>query len=429
MNPIEHIYQLYRTGAGICTDTRKLQTGDIFFALKGPNFNANKFAAQAVEGGAQVAVVDEDHGFAGEQYIMVADVLSFLQQLATHHRRQLNIPVIGIAGSNGKTTTKELMHAILSSQYKTFSTPGNFNNEIGVPLALLMIAPDTKAAVIEMGARHMGEIDELCRIAEPNYGLVTNTGKDHLETFKTIENTRKTNAELYKYLAETDGTALVNNRYDDLLAEAADVVNIKTYGTAGANYSGSLISAFPFLKVAYNSDGHTVELQTQLVGKYNFENVMAAVAVGKLLNVADNNIKQAVEAYAPSNNRSQLRKIGSNTFIMDAYNANPSSMTEALDNFAELDAAKKVVMLGDMLELGATSQQEHELIIDKLQAMDLKDIVLVGSEFAKVSSQIKCHHFDDITTASEWFRTQQFTDTLFLLKGSRGIALEKILPN
>lgn len=424
---LQQVYTLYRAGAGICTDSRKLQAGDIFFALKGPSFNGNTFADKALKDGAALVIVDETDAAHTTQHLWVPNVLSFLQQLAQHHRRQFNIPVIGIAGSNGKTTTKELMRAVLDTCFTSFSTPGNFNNEIGVPLALLMIKPEVEAAVIEMGARHMGEIKELCEIAEPNFGLVTNTGKDHLETFKTLENTRKTNAELYDYLAEHQGTALVNSKYTDLLADAQRVDKLCTYGNACADFGGIIAESFPYLVVQFEGDHGLVDLHTQLVGKYNFENVMAAVAVGKLLNIPDGLIKKAIEAYTPSNNRSQLSTIGSNTFIMDAYNANPSSMTEALHSFAELEGAHKVVILGDMLELGDVSEEEHLLIALKLKQMNLQEIVLVGPEFGKVSHKLDCHHFNEVEKAREWFKGQAFENSLFLLKGSRGIALEKML--
>lgn len=426
MQALQQVYQLYRDGAGICTDTRKVQEGDIFFALKGPNFNGNLFATKALKADAALAVVDEDVD-AGDQYVKVPNVLTFLQELARHHRRQLDIPVIGIAGSNGKTTTKELIRAVLETTFKTFATPGNFNNEIGVPLALLMITPDTEAAVIEMGARHVGEIRELCEIAEPNIGLVTNVGKDHIETFGSMENTRKTNAELYGFLAETDGLVMVNVAHADLVHEALVSKRVLLYGESDADFTGRIEVAFPFLKLHVAGNEGDMEIQTQLVGKYNFENVMAAVTIGRILEIPDSLIQQSIEAYAPSNNRSQLLKRGSNTFIMDAYNANPSSMEEALKSFDELQADNKVAILGDMLELGATSRDEHELIAQKLTAMNLQQVVLIGQEFGAVKDQVPCLHFNTSEEAHQWFMQQSFDDTLFLLKGSRGIALEKVI--
>lgn len=424
---LEQVYQAYKNGAGICTDSRKLQKGDIFFALKGPNFNGNLFAEEAIRQGALLSIVDDEELKITDQCLVVDDVLHFLQQLGRHHRRQLGIPVIGIAGSNGKTTTKELMRAVLSTSYNTFATPGNFNNEIGVPLALLMMKPDTDVAIIEMGARNLGDIAELCEIAGPTHGLVTNTGKDHMETFGTIENTRKTNAELYIYLAQHGGTALANVAYQDLIDEIPMGTSTTTYGGNKADISGEVVSNFPYLTVAFSGNDGTVEAQSKLVGKYNFENVMAAVAVGKSLNVADALIAKAIASYEPSNNRSQLLQKGSNTYIMDAYNANPSSMEQALISFEELQAEHKVVILGDMLELGPTSEEEHLLMVLRLKKMQLDDIILVGPEFGKVKHKLDCHHFHTNTEAAAWFAQQQFSNTMFLLKGSRGIALEKVI--
>ena len=424
---IEQVYKAYRSGAGICTDSRKLQDGDIFFALKGPNFNGNLFAEEAIRQGAVLSIVDDPELKITEKCLVVDDVLGFLQQLGTHHREQLGIPVIGIAGSNGKTTTKELMRAVLSTSYNTFATPGNFNNEIGVPLALLMMKPDTEIAIIEMGARNLGDIAELCEIAAPTHGLVTNTGKDHMETFGTMENTRKTNAELYVYLAEHGGVALANTAYQDLLAEIPTGTRTITYGGSKADVPGEVASNFPYLTVAFNGNEELIEAKSKLVGKYNFENVMAAVAVGKVFEVADALIAKAIAAYEPSNNRSQLLQKGSNTFIMDAYNANPSSMEQALASFEELQAEHKVVILGDMLELGPTSEEEHLLMVLRLKKMGLDDIILVGPEFGKVKHKLDCQHFNSNTEAAAWFAQQQFSNTMFLLKGSRGIALEKVI--
>lgn len=426
--PIEQLYKFYQKSTGVSTDTRKIEPGNLFFALKGPSFNGNEYARKAIELGAAYAVVDEEPFYTDpEKYILVPNALEALQNLAAYHREQLNIPIIAIAGSNGKTTTKELLRAVLETSYSTFATPGNFNNEIGLPLALLMIKPKTKAAVIEMGARKRGDIAELCAIAKPTHGIITNTGKDHLETFLTLENTRKTNAELYEYLAEHNGVAFVNIAYKDLLEEAKDVKQLITYGGQGAQYQGHVSNLFPFLEVTYRSGDEEVTVGSQLIGKYNFENIMAAIAIAKELDVADRLIQKAIAAYTPSNNRSQLMRVGSNTFILDAYNANPSSMAEALDSLHQVEATHKVAILGDMLELGTASYEEHLLIALKLKQLKLDQIILVGPEFGKVREKLDCMHFDNIAEAQEWFAQQQYEDTLFLLKGSRGIAVEKIL--
>lgn len=426
--PIDQLYKFYQKSTGVSTDTRKIEHGNLFFALKGPSFNGNEYARKALELGAAYAVVDEEPFYTDpEKYILVPNALEALQNLAAYHREQLSIPIIAIAGSNGKTTTKELLRAVLETSYSTFATPGNFNNEIGLPLALLMIKPKTKAAVIEMGARKRGDIAELCAIAKPTHGIITNTGKDHLETFLTLENTRKTNAELYQYLAAHNGVAFVNIAYKDLLEEADGVKQLITYGGQGAQYQGHVSNLFPFLEVTYWSGDEEVTVGSQLIGKYNFENIMAAIAIAKELDVADQLIQKAIAAYTPSNNRSQLMRAGSNTFILDAYNANPSSMAEALDSLYQVETAHKVAILGDMLELGSASYEEHLLIALKLKQLNLDQIILVGPEFGKVREKLDCMHFDNIAEAQEWFAQQQYEDTLFLLKGSRGIAVEKIL--
>ncbi len=422
------LYQLYLKSTGVSTDTRKIEKGNLFFALKGPSFNGNEYARQALEQGAAIAVVDEEPFYVDPQrYILVPNALQALQDLASYHRDQLNVPIIAIAGSNGKTTTKELLRAVLETTYSTFATPGNFNNEIGLPLALLMIKPKTKAVVLEMGARKRGDIAELCAIAKPTHGIITNTGKDHLETFLTLENTRKTNAELYEYLAGAGGTAFVNIAYKDLLEEAGGVEQLITYGGQGATVQGHVTNLFPYLEIAYMDGDEAIPVKSQLIGKYNFENIMAAVAIGKALEVPNQLIQRAVAAYAPSNNRSQLVHQGSNTIILDAYNANPSSMNEALENLEQVEATSKVAILGDMLELGEASYEEHLLIALKLKQLNLSHIVLIGPEFGQVRDKLDCHHFNTTAEAKEWFNAQNFQDTLFLLKGSRGIAVEKIL--
>lgn len=435
IHSVETLYHLFKTCNQVSTDTRTIQTGDLFFALKGPNFNGNKFAEDALRRGAIAVVIDEPEFKKSGQYIVVDDSLKALQQLARYHRKQLNIPVIAVAGSNGKTTTKELIRSTLETTFKTLATQGNLNNEIGVPLSLLKMTDKTQLAVIEMGARQRGDIKFLCDIAEPTHGIITNTGKDHLETFKTLENTRKTNAELYEHLANTNGTAFVNIADHDLMMEANIVKNRVTYGKIeGADYYGKIESFYPLLSISYKAhpaglkdlSGFT-PIHSKLTGKYNFENIMAAVAIGKYFKISDENIVKAIEAYQPANNRSQLFKLGSNTFILDAYNANPSSMKEALENLAGIDAENKVAILGDMLELGEASFEEHFAMAKYIQTLHLQKVVLVGKEFERVHEKIECIHFATTEEAKEWFSKQHFENTTFLLKASRGIALEKIL--
>lgn len=436
VDSISKIYALFKTCRQVSTDTRAIEKGDLFFALNGPNFNGNKYADEAMKKGAVAAVVDEPEFKKGEKYFLVENSLAALQQLANHHRKELNIPVIAVAGSNGKTTTKELIKAVLQTTFRTFATEGNLNNEIGVPLSLLRLKDTTQMAVIEMGARQRGDIKFLCDIAGPTHGIITNTGKDHLETFKTVENTRKTNAELYAHLARVDGTAFVNVADNDLLREAAIVKNKITYGKLEiADYFGKIESFYPLLSISYKGPNLAgsknlpgfLTINSRLTGKYNFENIMAAVAIGKHFKVTDENIRKAIECYHPINNRSQLLKKGSNTFILDAYNANPSSMKEALENLAGIKAENKIAIVGDMLELGDASFEEHFAMAKYIQTLHLQKVVLVGEEFGKVSGKIDCVHFKTTEAAKEWFGKQHFENTTVLLKGSRKLGLEMIL--
>lgn len=422
------IYKKFLECGKVSTDSRTIDKGDLFFALKGPNFNGNEYAQQALDKGASYVVVDEALSDHDDKYLVVEDSLRTLQQSSNYHRGNFDIPFIAIAGSNGKTTTKELIKAVLSTSYETYCSPGNFNNEIGVPLTLLGLKKNTQMAVIEMGAKHRGDIEELCAIVNPTHGLVTNTGKDHLETFITLENTRKANAELYEHLSGNDGVAFVNIADDELLKEAEIVKQEVTYGKdQKADYYGVINKIFPYLGISFNSKNGMVNIQSKLTGKYNFENIMAAIALGKYFQVDDQMIKKAIEAYQPTNNRSQIIKRNSNTFILDAYNANPTSMKEALDNLGEIDAGKKVAILGDMLELGKASEEEHFLIVSQLKKLSLYGIILVGKEFEKVKDEIDCFHFDDVEQARQWFDRQHYENTTFLLKGSRLIQLEKLL--
>jgi len=427
--PLEALYKVYLQCRNVSTDTRNIGEGDFFFALKGPTFNGNLYAADALKKGAIAAVIDEEQYKTNERYLLMPNVLEALQQLANHHRRQLNIPVIAIAGSNGKTTTKELIREVLQTTFNTFATQGNLNNEIGVPLSLLKLTSETEVAVIEMGAKHRYDIQFLCNITEPTHGIITNTGKDHLESFKTLENTRKTNAELYESLEKTGGTAFINIADNDLLQEAASVSKKITYGKLEtADYFGKIESFYPLLSLSYQTGASSHPIHSKLTGKYNFENIMAAVTIGKQFNVPDEKIIHAIGSYQPTNNRSQLLQTGSNTFILDAYNANPTSMKEALENLAGIPAEKKVAILGDMLELGEASHEEHFALVKFLQTLHLDKIILIGKEFGKVHDAVMCVHFTTTVDAKEWFSKQHFENTTFLLKGSRGISVEKILP-
>jgi UDP-N-acetylmuramoyl-tripeptide--D-alanyl-D-alanine ligase len=423
---IEQLYAVYRQNPSVQTDTRKLKRGDIFFALKGPNFNGNLFARQAFDAGASFVVVDEDVDFSSNKVFRVNDVLNALQELALFHRRQFDIPFIAITGSNGKTTTKELVHAVLSSTYKTYTTQGNLNNHIGVPLTILSIDSDAEMAVIEMGANHLKEIESYCRIALPTHGIITNCGKAHLEGFGGIEGVRKGKGELYDFLRANDGTAFVMWDYDYLHSMSKGIPRVVKYGTGpGTDITGNLVQSEPFLQVSFSKGAAIDELKTQLVGNYNLPNILAAVAVGKLFSVSDQKIKQSIEAYAPSNSRSQLIKQDGNNIILDAYNANPTSMRAAIENFASLHAKNKVLMLGGMAELGAESLEEHRGIVELIKKYNWQDVVLVGGDFLKID-----HPYTKMNSSAEaaaWYRGKQFHDTYLLIKGSRSMQMEKVL--
>ncbi|MEO6168546.1 MAG: UDP-N-acetylmuramoyl-tripeptide--D-alanyl-D-alanine ligase, partial [Chitinophagales bacterium] len=370
---------------------------------------------------------DEMHFQEQDQIVLVENVLSTLQQLANYHRRKLNLKVLAIGGSNGKTTTKELIYRVLETSFKTFSTKGNFNNHIGVPLTLLSIAKGTEIAVIEMGANHLGETAMLCEIAEPDYGIITNNGRDHLEGYGSIEGVRKGNGELYHFLRRKNGTAFVCADQPDLM-EMSDGMKRITYGKSeNANCTGKIIRHFPFLNLQLRHAN--CELPTQLIGQYNFDNIMAAVAIGEFFKVSPENIQHAIASYVPSNNRSQLLQQGYNTFILDAYNANPSSMQAALESFSMMPADNKVAILGDMLELGIVSKHEHEQVIAYVQKEKFSKVIFVGEEFGKAMKEATTTaiHFKNVQELKKWFDQQHFSDHIFLLKGSRLIGLEKLV--
>ncbi|MET0465718.1 MAG: UDP-N-acetylmuramoyl-tripeptide--D-alanyl-D-alanine ligase [Chitinophagaceae bacterium] len=431
---IEQLYQLYQQHPSVQTDTRKLRSGDIFFALKGENFNGNAFAAKALEAGAAYAVIDEKEFEIEGRTVLVPDVLTALQQLAKYHREQFNnlpdgrrVPFIAITGSNGKTTTKELIHAVLSSTYKTYTTEGNLNNHIGIPLTILKIKMDAEIAVIEMGANHQKEIAGYCEYAQPTHGLINNAGKAHLEGFGGVEGVRKGKGELFDYLRTlAHGFALVNWDYDYLQEMSKGISGIIKYGTHGdAHVIGNIHQSDPFLQVSIEQGINEKLITTQLVGDYNLPNVLAAVTAGKLFNVPDTIIKKSIEAYTPSNSRSQLVERGSNRIILDAYNANPSSMRLAIENFARLQADNKVLMLGAMAELGNESLQEHLSIVDLIAQHKWQAVALVGGDFMKMQHPFL--RFETAEQARQWWQQQQFEQTHFLIKGSRSMQMEKIL--
>ena len=426
---IEALYKIYQQYPSVQTDTRKLKSGDIFFALKGPNFNGNSFAKQAIDNGAVYVVIDEKEYEIEGKTLLVSDVLGTLQQLALHHRKQFNIPFLAITGSNGKTTTKELIHAVLSSSFNTYTTEGNFNNHIGIPLTILKIRPDAEMAVIEMGANHLREIAGYCQIALPTHGLITNCGKAHLEGFGSEEGVRKGKGELFDYLRTlTHGFAFVMWDYDYLRQMSKGISGIIKYGTKDNDHViGNILPSETFLQVEITQGLDDGMIKTQLVGEYNLPNVLAAVTVGKFFEVPENNIKSAIENYTPSNSRSQLIGKDSNKIILDAYNANPSSMKLAIENFANKNSENKILMLGAMAELGKESLQEHQGIIDLIKKSSWKEVVLVGGDFLKLPHPFLA--FENSLQAKEWFSKQHFKNSYILVKGSRSMQMEKVLED
>lgn len=422
---IQELYERYLQYPSVQTDSRKVQEGDIFFALKGDNFNGNRFAAQALADGAVYAVVDEAAYASDQRCILVEDVLSTLQQLARHHRLQLNIPVIGITGSNGKTTTKELLVAVLSARYKTYATEGNLNNHIGVPLTLLKIRPDAEIAIVEMGANHIGEIASYCTIANPGYGLITNCGKAHLEGFGSLEGVRQAKGELYDHLRHFNGTIFRNADLDYLREMAHDIPTQVTYGTANAQIIGKAIGDTAMLQAVILTSGLETQIQTQLVGAYNLPNILAAVAAGHFFEVPIEAIKEALENYQPSNSRSQWIEKGSNRIILDAYNANPSSMKLAVENLAGMAAGQKWLLLGAMKEMGAESAAEHQALVDLVAQLGFSNVILTGPEFAATRHSYRW--FANSEEVRDYLLQHPVTDATILIKGSRGSKMETTL--
>ncbi len=427
---ISELYSIYLKHPVVCTDSRSITKDCIFFALKGDNFNGNKFASTAIEQGAAYAVVDEKEFVSGERFILTENVLETLQQLANYHRKQLKIPFIAVTGSNGKTTTKELIRNVLSKKFRTHATKGNLNNHIGVPLTVLSIPKDTEIAVIEMGANHQQEIKMLCEIAEPDFGIITNVGKAHLEGFGGFEGVKKGKGELFDFLSNRNGTAFLNAD-NHILVSMADERKIDkriTYGTSSScDCHGELLASLPFLKVKWNYEKIKSDVNSQLIGSYNFENIISAICIGNFFGVDETQINKAIEEYIPDNSRSQVIKKGTNTIILDAYNANPTSVVAALKNFDEQSAKHKIIFLGDMAELGTESEKEHQAVIELLKQMKLDELILVGKNFSRFANQIHCHYFDNSAEASGWTKSQQFYEASVLIKGSRSVKMEKVM--
>lgn len=427
---IAGLYELFIScGQKITTDTRKIEQGSIFFALKGENFDANTFVNQAIEQGCRYAITDHAGYANGTTILLVPDVLQALQQLAKHHRKVLGIPVIGITGSNGKTTNKELIHAVLSMKYKVYATKGNLNNHIGVPLTLLSVSPQHDMAIVEMGANHQGEIAFLSDLAGPDYGLITNIGKAHMEGFGGVEGIKKGKSELYHYLRSKDGLVFVNGN-DPVLMELAAGLKTYTFGELEQfDVHGRLSLQSEYVAFKWNVKEKSSEegalVSTHMFGHYNFINLLCAAAIGHYFEVPVADINEALACYKPEMNRSQVVKTERNTLILDAYNANPSSMALAVHNFSEQPFSKKLLILGDMFELGEYAEEEHRQILEKLQALHLSHVYLAGALFYEFKTQYPMYHFfKDAADIGKYLEEHVIAENTVLIKGSRGMKLE-----
>lgn len=421
---IEQIHNLFLECHGVSTDTRKIKNNDMFFALKGDNFNGNSYAEQAIQIGAKYCIIDEEAFNTSEKTILVSNVLETLQELATFHRHYLNIPIIALTGSNGKTTTKELINVALSQKFKTTATVGNLNNHIGVPLTLLSMTKATEMGIVEMGANHQKEIEFLCNIANPDYGYITNFGKAHLEGFGGVKGVIKGKSELYDHLIKNNKTIFVNAN-DPIQIKKSKKANTFTYGNTvlGTDVSVSFVEALPFVSCLYKG----IIIQSQLIGEYNFNNIAAAITMGDYFKIEPERIKAAIENYVPTNNRSQIIEKGSNKIILDAYNANPSSMRAALLNF-EKQSGLKTAILGDMFELGKSAKTEHQNIADLALSLNINQIIFVGENFyrAKINSE-KATQYNSFSDFKDDFESISIKNAIVLIKGSRGMALERTL--
>ena len=412
---ITEIYNLFLKHKKICTDTRKIQKGSIFFALKGEKFNGNQFATQAINKGCSIAIIDEKKYQSSNKHILVKNVLETLQKLAQHHRKNLSIPIIGITGTNGKTTSKELIHSVLETEVNCYATKGNLNNHIGVPLSILKINNSHKLAIIEMGANHKKEIKFLCNIAQPTHGIITNIGTAHLEGFKNNQTIIDTKNEIYEYINQKNGIVFVNSN-DKLLLDLSSSINRILYGETGCCI-GKMIENTPYVIVKYND----TKITSKLIGQYQFNNIMLAICIGKYFNIKLQNIKNAIESYIPKNNRSEILKTKNNILILDAYNANPSSMKAMINSFAQQNYSNKICILGDMLELGKYAKSEHRAIFKLIEEFDLKAF-LIGNEFSKISKQAFKNKIDFI----KFLESHPIKNKTILIKGSRGLSLEKL---
>jgi UDP-N-acetylmuramoyl-tripeptide--D-alanyl-D-alanine ligase len=430
MKTIEYLYSEYLKSSGVTTDSRTAGSNMIFFALKGENYNGNIFAKKALKKGCRLAVTDDPEIGKNDRIVFVEDSLKCLQELANYHRSKLSIPIIAITGSNGKTTTRELMHHVLYKKYKTLATQGNLNNHIGVPLTLLRIR-DEEIAIIEMGANHPGEIDFLCHIADPDYGIITNIGKAHLEGFGSLEGVKRTKSELYRYLDRKNGIIFINGS-NPVLQEVSELENIgKVFYIDGKDpqCDGFIVESKEDLKVGikFIPQERILEARLNITGAYNLENILAAACIGYYFKIPPEDIIAGLQSYESKNNRSQYINTDRNRVIMDAYNANPTSMMESIRNFLSLNGSGKILILGDMLELGPYSMNEHESLLLNIEKKNIEQVYLVGREFGLFKDKFDFSFFETSEDLCEHFRKFPVKDGLLLLKGSRGIGLEKIL--
>jgi UDP-N-acetylmuramoyl-tripeptide--D-alanyl-D-alanine ligase len=426
---IEELYSLFIKHPDVSIDSRNIRKKCLYFALKGDRFDGNQFAKKAIEDGAVYAIIDDKTFATDNRCLLVDDTLKTLQLLANYHRKKLNIPIFAITGTNGKTTTKELVASVLKQKYNTVFTQGNLNNHIGVPLTLLSMNANTEFGVVEMGANHQFEIKELCEIAEPNYGLITNIGKAHLEGFGSFENIIKTKCELYDFL-EIHGGTIFYNAENIILREKLETVDVKRipYGTSKElKINGNVNNARPFLSVELQQNENKYIVSTNLIGSYNLENIVAAVCVGDYFRVESIQIKKALEDYVPSNNRSQLIRSKNNNIYLDAYNANPTSLRASLQNFKELELENKYLILGDMLELGLDAEKEHINILRFVEEADFHKVILVGEVFSKLKSSANYIKFPTVSQAKIWLEKNKIYSSNILIKGSRGIQLERLV--
>lgn len=421
---ISKLYSHYVNSGSVSTDTRTIQPGDLFFALQGDNFDGNQYAGKALEAGASLAIVSDGSVVADDRYFLVDDTLAALQNLATHHRRHLNIPVVALTGSNGKTTTKELIRDVLATKYKVHATPGNYNNHIGVPLTLLQITKDIEIAVIEMGANRLREIETLCRIAEPSHGMITNIGKAHIGTFGGYENILRGKTEMYQYLLETNGDVWINGVDPVLSNMAKRFDNPMVYLTKDGYYYAQLGAVDPFITV---TDERGVEYHTQMIGEYNFPNIAVALAIGKTFGVDPDKAGDAIAAYVPENNRSQIIKKDGNTIILDAYNANPTSMEAAISSLSAMKAESKVVILGDMNELGDDTAEEHDRLCSMVQSINPSRVYLVGTLIEDSAKKFRLPWFKNVSDLNKELIQNPIKGSAVLVKASRSIGLEGVM--